>query len=263
MTTQNKHLYFGYGMNTDPEQMKMRTGQPLALGRGMIRDHAFRFALHADVYPQTGINTYGVLWEIDDEALNSLDAREGYPYYYDRKIVTVEANGTTYQAWMYFMTPGHPEREPSKGYYDMLVRGYTTFNVPMGQIEAALRRSTVAPESMTDLATYKFNRSVIAYQSKGYARYTTRKIRWFDSYYDLVKFTHGKKVLKVVEAEAQQCGLTLEQMCSDYVTYEEIDVPDHFRVRESVDFGPWTAYDADEYMTQLKAGKPSWVTKDH
>lgn len=227
-----KHLYFGYGMNTDPEQMIMRTGQPLALGRGLVRDHAFRFALHADVYPQVGTNTYGVLWEIDDDALKALDNREGYPYYYDRKMVTVEANGATYQAWMYYMTPGHPEREPSKGYYDMLMRGYTTFNVPLKQIEDALDRSAKAPDSTMDLETYKFNRSVIAYSNTGYQYYSSKPTRWFDSYTDLVRFTKGKKFLKQVEQEAIHCGLSLEEMCSDYVCYDEIIVPDHFRVRD-------------------------------
>ena len=146
-----KHLYFGYGMNTDPEQMIMRTGQPLALGRGLVRDHAFRFALHADVYPKVGTNTYGVLWEIDDDALKALDNREGYPYYYDRKMVTVEANGTTYQAWMYYMTPGHPDREPSKGYYDMLVRGYTTL----------MCRSIKLPKHLTALSKHKIRQLIL------------------------------------------------------------------------------------------------------
>lgn len=226
-----KHLMFSYGMNTDPQQMIMRTGQPLAIGRGMVRDHAFRFALHADVFPQVGTNTYGVLWEIDDDGLAALDCREGYPYYYDRKMVTVEANGTTYEAWMYYMAPGHPERQPSQSYYDMLVRGYTTFNVPLTQIEQALERATLAPESMTDLETYKFNRSVIAYRGTGFAGWTTKQVRWFNSYTELVKFTKGKKFLRQVEAEAIHCGLSLEEMCSDYVCYDEIEVPDHFRVR--------------------------------
>jgi gamma-glutamylcyclotransferase (GGCT)/AIG2-like uncharacterized protein YtfP len=219
-------------MNTDPEQMMMRTGMPLALGRGLVRDHAFRFALHADVYPKDGVNTFGVLWEIDDAALAALDMREGYPYYYDRKMVTVEANGTTYQAWMYYMTPGHPERVPSQGYYDMLVRGYTTFNVPMDQIEYAFESASIAPDSETDLTTYKFNRSVIAYSNAGYQNYTTKTIKWFNSYTDLIKFAKGKKFLKQVEAEAIHCGLSLEEMCSDYVNYEEVVVPDHFRVRD-------------------------------
>jgi gamma-glutamylcyclotransferase (GGCT)/AIG2-like uncharacterized protein YtfP len=225
-----KHFYFGYGMNSDPEQMVMRTGNPVAIGRGMVRDHAFRFALHADVYPQVGTDTYGVLWEIDDEALKSLDIREGYPYYYLRKIVDVEANGTIYKAWMYYMTPNHPEREPSKGYYDMLVRGYSTFNVPMDQIIVALERSRNAPSSTVDLDTYKFNRAVIAY---GTVSKTTRPTRWFESYYDLVKFTHGRKVLRTIALDAEHCGISVEQMASDYVCYGELDVPDHFKVRES------------------------------
>ncbi len=230
-----KHHYFGYGMNSDPEQMIMRTGNPLALGRGMVRDHAFRFALHADVYPQEGTNTYGVLWEIDDEALKSLDQREGYPYYYNRKLVTVEANGTTYQAWMYYMTPGHPERQPSKGYYDMLVRGYSTFNVPMEQIEAALERSIAAPDSQIDVELYKKNRAAIAYQSIDFGGKKNRSIRWFDSYIDLVKFTHGRKVLKRIAGEARECGITTEQLACDYVCYSELYVPEYFRVRESAE----------------------------
>lgn len=228
-----KHYYFGYGMNSDPEQMIMRTGQPLALGRGMVRDHAFRFALHADVYPEVGTNTYGVLWQIDDEALKSLDAREGYPYYYNRKLVTVEANGTTYQAIMYFMTPGHPERQPDKGYYDMLVRGYTTFNVPMEQIESALERSIAAPGSMTDAETYKRNRTAIAYRSNNVWDTLSKPTRWFDSYTELVKFTHGRKVLRTIELDAAHCCISVEQMASDYVCYGELYVPEHFRVRES------------------------------
>jgi gamma-glutamylcyclotransferase (GGCT)/AIG2-like uncharacterized protein YtfP len=231
--TQTKHYYFGYGMNSDPQQMIMRTGQPVAIGRGLVRDHAFRFALHADVYPQEGTNVHGVLWEIDDAALKSLDCREGYPYYYERKIVQVECGGQMYDAIMYYMTPGHQERQPSQGYYDMLVRGYTAFNISLEQIESALQRSVIAPESMTDLDTYKFNRAVIAYQSHGYSGFTTRKIRWFNSYTELVKFTHGRKMLKRVQAEADVCCISLEQMCSDYINYEELFVPEHFRVRES------------------------------
>lgn len=228
-----KHYYFGYGMNTDPAQMIMRTGKPLAIGRGMVRDHAFRFALHADVYPQTGTNTYGVLWEIDDAALKSLDAREGYPYYYDRKLVTVEANGTTYQAIMYFMTPGHPDRHPENSYYDMLVRGYTAFNVPMQQIENALESSQTSPESKTTLSVYKQNRATIAFQGVGSSWNTfTKPTRWFDSYTELVKFTHGRRVLRQIEAEAAECGISLEQMAGDYVCYDQLTVPEHFQVRE-------------------------------
>jgi gamma-glutamylcyclotransferase (GGCT)/AIG2-like uncharacterized protein YtfP len=133
--------YFAYGMNTDPIAMVLRTGEPRAIGRGIVRDHAFRFATHADVFPQPGTNTYGVLWELDDRQLAMLDIREGYPRYYDRKIVVVESGGRSYAAWMYFMTPGHTEQPPYESYYDMLTNGYTTFGLPLSQIEDALDAS--------------------------------------------------------------------------------------------------------------------------
>jgi len=118
--------------------MAFRTSTSVPIGRGLIRDHAFRFAIHADVYPQPGAVTHVVLWEIDDAGLASLDAREGYPTYYDRKIVDVECGGQIYQAIMYFMTPGHTEQPPHESYYDMLTNGYTTFGLPLSQIEDAL-----------------------------------------------------------------------------------------------------------------------------
>jgi hypothetical protein len=143
MTKEIKHYYAGYGMNTDPEQMKMRTGAPVPIGRGLVRDHAFRFNRHADVYPHRGTDTHVVLWEINDQALRALDLREGYPTYYDRKIVEVECGGLSYQAWMYFMTDCRGLYPPSDSYYGMLDRGYTVFGVPKTQIVNALSDSIV------------------------------------------------------------------------------------------------------------------------
>lgn len=224
---------FSYGMNTDVHQMANRAPTSTPIGRGVVRDHAFRFALHADVYPQIGTDTYGVLWEMDDAGLCAIDQLEGYPYYYLRKIVDVEANGTTYQAIMYYMTPNHPERQPDKGYYDMLVRGYSTFNVPMEQIETALARSIASPESQIDIKEYKRNRAAIAFQSVDFGGKKNRRTRWFNSYTDLVKFAHGRKVLRTIELDAAHCGISVEQMASDYVCYDELTVPDHFQVRDS------------------------------
>lgn len=139
----NSHYYAAYGMNTDPEAMAFRTGDPVAIGRGLVRDHAFRFACHADVYPCRGTDTHVVLWDLDDSQLAALDAREGYPTYYDRKMVVVECGGRSYEAWMYYMTPGYPVEPPSDQYYGMLDRGYTAFHVPKDQIVQALANSVV------------------------------------------------------------------------------------------------------------------------
>lgn len=212
----NKHYYFAYGMNTDPEAMSLRTGTPTAIGRGLVRDHAFRFATHGDVYSKINSNTFGVLWEIDDAQLASLDIREGYPHYYDRKIVTVEAGGTTYEAWMYFMTPGHLDEPPHQSYYDMLTRGYTAFGVPLTQIIDALELANIASE--------------LREKHKN----TGKQIRWFDSYTHLIKELCGKKRLSEIDREAASQCISTEQLCQDYVDYDVIYVPAHFQVRDSI-----------------------------
>lgn len=208
-------FYMAYGMNTEPGAMAFRTSTSVPIGRGLIRDHAFRFAVHADVYPQRGAVTQGVLWEIDDAGLASLDLREGYPHYYDRKIVVVESGGRSYDAWMYYMTPGHREEPPYDGYYKMLTSGYTAFGVPLSQIVDALE-SAYQAEDMRTL------------QNSG-----GRPTRWFDSYTQLLHQHVGKKRLAQISREAASQGISTEQLAQDYVDYSIISVPHHFQVRES------------------------------
>lgn len=211
----NKVRMFSYGMNTDPGAMALRTGTPTPIGRALVRDHAFRFATHADVYPQPGTNTFGVLWELDDDQLASLDRREGYPTYYDRKIVVVESGGRSYEAWMYYMVEGHQETPPYDSYYKMLTSGYTAFGVPLTQIEAALESAYRAEDRRT------------AHHSGG------KPTRWFDSYTQLLHQHVGRKRLAEISREAASQGISTEQLCQDYVDYSVIEVPHHFQVREA------------------------------
>jgi gamma-glutamylcyclotransferase (GGCT)/AIG2-like uncharacterized protein YtfP len=206
--------YFSYGMNTDPSAMELRTGVPIPIGRALIRDHAFRFAYFADVYPKQGVTTQGVLWDITEEQLAALDKREGYPTHYDRKIVEIEARGHIYKAWMYYMTDKNVEMAltagpaPSEYYYGMLTSGYTYFGVPMAQIEDALAIAKKVPRKPLG-----------------------RPTRWFDSYEQLVKLTAGKKRLARIRTEAASQHITAEQLCADYIEYGAIRVPDHFKVK--------------------------------
>ena len=195
----------------------MRTGSPVPIGRCIVRDHAFRFATHADVFPQKNSTTHGVLWDLDDSQLASLDAREGYPVYYDRKIVKVECGGKIYNAWMYYMTPGHKESPPSDYYYSMLDRGYKTFGVPLSQIETALKRS---------IENYS-----VSQNNKNGKKF--RQTRWFESYTSLLRVHVGKRRLAEIRREAESQCLSLESLCEDYVEYGVIAVPDHFQVVQS------------------------------
>lgn len=152
-----RYFYFAYGMNTDPEAMIQRTGNPTAIGRARLDGYRFRFAFHADVVANENSAVDGVLWDISEDHLRALDAREGYPYYYDRKTVPVECQGRIYDAVVYFMRAGEPLNPPSQHYWEMLERGYTTFAVPMTQMYRAYAESQKAPQK--DIEAVKFERN--------------------------------------------------------------------------------------------------------
>lgn len=132
--------YAAYGMNTNTQAMKLRTGNPREIGACILRDHKLRFAVHADVIPAPGTNVECALWEINSEHLDALDIREGYPHYYERKKVEVvdKKDNTVYTAWIYYMTPGNALALPSDAYLASIERGYKHFGINMLQLDLAL-----------------------------------------------------------------------------------------------------------------------------
>ena len=130
--------YFAYGMNTNLSQMAQRCPNARSLGRAILPEHEFRFSVHADIIPDPGHNTEGVLWEITPECEKALDALEGYPTYYLKKIVTLEYNETFVKAMTYYMTGDLPDSYPSDGYLAMLRKGYREHNIDPNQIYESL-----------------------------------------------------------------------------------------------------------------------------
>lgn len=130
--------YFAYGMNTNLAQMAMRCPQAISLGAAYLPNHQFRFARHADILPTPGFVTHGVLWEISDDCLRSLDLLEGYPDYYQRKSVTVVHQLQKIEAIVYYMTGNLPDDPPSPSYVKLLEQGYYENRVPAQQINEAL-----------------------------------------------------------------------------------------------------------------------------
>jgi gamma-glutamylcyclotransferase (GGCT)/AIG2-like uncharacterized protein YtfP len=61
----------------------------------------------------------GEIYKIDDETLPSIDALEGHPYMYERKIISVvSSSGEVYEAWTYFYTnPNSGGQEIKSGSY--------------------------------------------------------------------------------------------------------------------------------------------------
>jgi len=55
------------------------------------------------------------LYAVDSQTLRSLDGLEGYPRFYDRKVVECWTEWCPVEAWMYFGTPDQVERLPQVG----------------------------------------------------------------------------------------------------------------------------------------------------
>lgn len=127
-------LMFAYGMNTNPSAMSQRCPGAISLGHARLVNHCFRFAQHADVEPCDGSYVDGVLWEITQDHLQSLDQQEGYPHCYNRVMRSVVLGTRTFHALIYCMQPGRENSPPTNGYFGLIVQGYAAHNVPTDQL---------------------------------------------------------------------------------------------------------------------------------
>jgi gamma-glutamylcyclotransferase (GGCT)/AIG2-like uncharacterized protein YtfP len=134
----NNKLMFSYGMNTNRAQMANRCPKAVSLGKATLYGHEFRFARHADIVENPDYATQGVLWHITPDCEMALDALEGYPTYYLKKIVNVFYNGESVKAMTYYMTGDLPDEYPSDGYLEMLMEGYKEHSVDNRQIYSSL-----------------------------------------------------------------------------------------------------------------------------
>ena len=130
--------YFAYGMNTNLDQMASRCPGAVSLGAAWLDDYEFVFRTHADIQESPGSMCYGVLWEIDEKHLQSLDALEGFPYYYTRFYVKVNTGDCFVFALTYQMNDQTYIQAPGAGYLEMVTEGYQQNGVPTNQIDHAI-----------------------------------------------------------------------------------------------------------------------------
>ena len=134
-------LYFAYGMNTNQEEMSYRCPGARALSRAMLPGYRLEFKSFATIVPNPKETVEGVLWTITDPEESALDMLEGYPEFYDKKIVSVEHDNQSYIAMTYIMGPREQGHAPSDGYYSMVSEGYQTFGLSQTQLLDAKNRS--------------------------------------------------------------------------------------------------------------------------
>ncbi len=143
-------------MNTNIESMELRCPKAKSLGTVTLKNYSLVFKNHCDVIATPGKNMKCVIWSITEDCERKLDTLEGYPYYYDKKLVKVKFRGKTVKAMLYFMNPGNVESRPSAGYLGMVRDGYSYHNIDQSQITLALERAERAESQETSALNYAY-----------------------------------------------------------------------------------------------------------
>jgi len=133
--------YFGYGSNMNRGVFEGRRAmRPLATRWGWLADHALRFDLPvgpgergcANVVPEPGARTCGVLYLLAGDDCERLDRSEGvHVGVYRRALVEVVAqDGDVVTAFTYRSSRSDPTRKPSPRYLGLLLDGAHEHGLP-------------------------------------------------------------------------------------------------------------------------------------
>jgi hypothetical protein len=162
-------LYFAYGSNLDPAQMKRRCPDSTVVGLASLADHRVAFPRYsndwgggtASIQLAHGGTTWGVLYEVGDADFARLDDYEGFVAdgdqhnHYDREHVTVELvrpdDGSIprkVRARTYVARPAHPA-PPSRRYLDTMLAGARHHRLPEEYV-AWLESIETGPEDATE-----------------------------------------------------------------------------------------------------------------
>lgn len=156
-------LYFAYGSNLNPEQMKRRCPGHRVVGLAALRDHKLSFPLTshdwgggvASLAVAHGENAWGVVYDLTDEDLTALDTYEGFRgpgdqhNLYDREPVFVDLtrpdDGSIprrVRALCYLARPSNPA-PPSRRYLDTILEGARFHRLPDEYVAALAKTATV------------------------------------------------------------------------------------------------------------------------
>ncbi|OBJ81449.1 poly-gamma-glutamate hydrolase family protein [Mycobacterium sp. 1245852.3] len=131
-----RHLYFAYGSNLCVRQMAQRCPDAADPRPAVLADHDWLINQRgvATVEPLAGNQVYGVVWQISDGDLATLDSAEGVPVRYRRDEMTVHTDDGPAPAWVYIdhrVTPGPPR----PGYLPKIIDGATQHGLPQRWVD--------------------------------------------------------------------------------------------------------------------------------
>lgn len=123
----NGLFYFAYGSNMNLARMTERCGKDnfVDLGKAQLPGYSFYFygRGHANIRPMASQTIEGVLFQIQDSCLKSLDQVEGYPNTYQRQAVKVNWKETNVLAQAYIVEKDQTVGTPTAEYYQIVLSG--------------------------------------------------------------------------------------------------------------------------------------------
>ncbi len=134
----SRHLYFAYGSNLKLRQLQRRCPGSTVVGRARLPGYRRAFTRYAtkrkggvaDIVAEEDAEVWGVLYDVDDEGMASLDAFEGVPRAYRRETVRVtDDEGVEREAETYDANKTG-EFAPCREYLDLIVTGGREHGLP-------------------------------------------------------------------------------------------------------------------------------------
>jgi|688.fasta_scaffold12395_5 gamma-glutamylcyclotransferase (GGCT)/AIG2-like uncharacterized protein YtfP len=147
--------YFAYGSNLNEEDFRQwcerhryNDIQLDYVAHAELPDHELAFACEShsrgggvlDVRPRLGQCVAGVIFQVNEEALAALDAKEGVPTCYERKYVTViNGIGDFVPVLTYVVSTNKRQKyvKPSDDYLKIVQQGYRQHRIPCRKLMAA------------------------------------------------------------------------------------------------------------------------------
>jgi phage replication-related protein YjqB (UPF0714/DUF867 family) len=131
-----QHSYFAYGSNLCARQMAQRCPDATDPRPAVLTDHDWLINQRgvATVEPFAGNQVHGVIWQLSDHDLATLDSAEGVPVRYRRNRLTVNTDNGPSPAWVYIdhrVAPGPPR----PGYLQKIIDGAVQHGLPQRWID--------------------------------------------------------------------------------------------------------------------------------
>ncbi len=144
-------IYFAYASNMDPQTYKRRCPKARAVGPAQLRGYRLAFTRYsrarrggsADIVPDASSEVWGVLYEVDNACLASMDKVEGVPAAYRREPVEVFTSAGDRRQAVTYVANRTGEYRPNRAYLKVILRGARAHGLPDSYVQMLERIETL------------------------------------------------------------------------------------------------------------------------